>query len=191
MGNKQKLEIERKYLLTKIPDRLDEYNHIEIEQGYISTVPVVRIRKKITHSRYEGVSESYVLTIKSSGMLKRQEYEMDITADEYENLTKKVDGNIITKIRYIIPLSDMIGENPLAVGLVLELDIFKGIFDGLVMGEVEFPDEKTADSFESAGVLSDKLFKEVTFDRRFHNSVMSNMSNDDVEDFIKSLNHPF
>ena len=43
----------------------------------------------------------------------------------------KADGNVITKTRYKIPLNQ---------GLTLELDLFEGLFDGLVMGEVEFPE---------------------------------------------------
>jgi len=38
---------------------------------------------------------------------------------------------VITKTRYKIPLNQ---------GLTLELDLFEGLFDGLVMGEVEFPE---------------------------------------------------
>jgi CYTH domain-containing protein len=173
------MEIERKYLLREMPDNLEGYRHIEIEQGYISVLPVVRIRKKVSSE-----TESYVLTIKSSGMLSRQEYEMDITAEEYRVLSEKVDGNIITKTRYIIPLREVMPSSD-SDSLVLELDVFEGAFSGLVMGEIEFPDEKTADSFEPAGIFK----SEVTFDKRFHNSNMSTMSAADIQDFIKSLDH--
>lgn len=201
MENSKKYEIERKYLFKNLPESLGNYRYIEIEQGYISTVPVVRIRKKISHpgltETEATVKEGYVLTIKSSGMLTRQEYEMSITRDEYENLKKKVDGNIISKTRYVIPINEISGmyascdslsTTPDTESLVLELDIFHGAFSGLVMGEVEFPDEKTADSFESAGIFSSELVKEVTFDKRFHNSNMSDMSQDEIKQFIDSLN---
>jgi CYTH domain-containing protein len=191
MGNEQRFEIERKYLIKALPEGLGNYKHTEIEQGYISTVPVVRIRKKITHAAKADMTgaaanESYVLTIKSSGMLSRQEYEMDITAEEYRNLTRKVEGNIITKTRYFMPLNDSDTSK-----LILELDIFEDAFSGLVMGEIEFPDKKTADSFETAGMVSDILSKilskEVTYDKRFHNSTMSSMSEAEIRDFISSL----
>lgn len=181
MENIKSFEIERKYLLRNMPEHLDSYKHICIEQGYISTVPVIRIRKKISDA-----GESYVLTIKSSGMLSRQEYEMDITADEYGKLKNKVEGNIITKTRYIIPLSGLNLENA-SWSPVLELDVFQGAFDGLVMGEVEFPDEKTAASFGAAEFFSKIFSKEVTFDKRFHNSTMSRMSQSDIRSFIDSL----
>jgi CYTH domain-containing protein len=200
MENSKKYEIERKYLFKNLPESLGNYRYIEIEQGYISTVPVVRIRKKISHPGMAetdtAVKESYVLTIKSSGMLTRQEYEMSISVDEYENLKKKVDGNVISKTRYLIPVKALAGMyssfdsniTPQDIeSLILELDIFHDDFSGLVMGEVEFPDEKTADSFESAGIFSSDLVKEVTFDKRFHNSTMSAMSQDEITQFINSL----
>jgi CYTH domain-containing protein len=192
MEKNQNFEIERKYLFKEMPAGLEGYRHIEIEQGYISTVPVVRIRKKITHpgnaDTVSDVTKSYVLTIKSSGMLSRQEYEMDITDDEYVNLSKKVEGNLISKTRYVIPLKDITNGDS---GLTLELDKFQGAFEGLVMAEIEFPNQKSADSYETADIFSDKFSnvfcREVTYDKRFHNSTMSSMSQGEIQDFIRSL----
>ena len=50
------MEIERKYLIKKLPEDLAQYPHMEMEQAYLCTEPVVRVRK-------EG--EDYVLTYKS------------------------------------------------------------------------------------------------------------------------------
>ena len=102
-------------------------------------------------------------------MMTRQEYELDIDKAAYENLLKKAEGNIITKNRYIIPLDN---------SLILELDIFKGIFDGLIMGEIEFPDEETAKKYTPPAYISE----EVTYDKRFHNSNMSSMSHEEISD---------
>ena len=41
-------EIERKYLIHTIPFDLKEYAFHDIEQGYLCTEPVVRIRKQMT-----------------------------------------------------------------------------------------------------------------------------------------------
>lgn len=166
------MEIERKYLMARLPENLETYSYIDIEQGYISTAPVIRIRKKCTVD-----SERYVLTIKSSGMLSRQEYELELTGEEYEGLKPKVEGNIISKRRYIIPLREE--------DLTLELDIFKGAFEGLIMGEIEFPDKKRAEAY----VPEDMLGSEVTFDRRFHNSNMSSMSMEDISVFLSGLDN--
>ena len=38
------MEIERKFLIPVLPVDLEEYPHYGIEQGYLSTSPVLRIR---------------------------------------------------------------------------------------------------------------------------------------------------
>lgn len=157
------MEIERKFLLNKLPDHLECFECYTLEQAYIATNPVIRIRKKMWTAA-EGIQKSaYILTIKSGGLMVREEYEINITDEGYENLSKKAEGNVITKNRYIIPLEDE---------LKLELDIFKGVFEGLIIGEVEFPDEDTAQKYTPPEYIS----AEVTFDRRFSNSAMSSMS---------------
>lgn len=45
------MEIERKYLIHTLPDHLEQYPKRELEQGYLCTAPVVRIRKD--NERYE------------------------------------------------------------------------------------------------------------------------------------------
>ena len=39
------MEIERKYLVKTLPDHLEQYACKVIEQGYLNTNPVVRIRR--------------------------------------------------------------------------------------------------------------------------------------------------
>ncbi|MBE5945374.1 MAG: CYTH domain-containing protein [Lachnospiraceae bacterium] len=160
------MEIERKFLLNKLPDNLETYEKIDLEQAYISTEPVIRVRKKVS-----AKSEKYILTVKSTGLMSRQEFELDMEEKAYNNLIHKADGNIISKSRYLIPLEE---------GLTLELDVFHGIFDGLVMGEIEFPDEETAKKYTPPEFISE----EVTFDTRFHNSTMSSMSKEDISNLM-------
>ena len=40
------MEIERKYLIKKLPEDLAQYPHMEMEQAYLCTEPVVRVRKR-------------------------------------------------------------------------------------------------------------------------------------------------
>ncbi len=163
------MEIERKYLVKNLPEHLSDYPICEMEQAYISTAPVVRVRKKIKSGKAE-----YILTIKSTGMMSREEYELAMTEDEYENLLKKADGNVITKNRYLIKLDDV---------LTLELDVFEGAFKGLVIAEIEFPNEELANSYTPP----DFLDEDVTFDGRFHNSRLSSMPKEDIEALLQSL----
>ena len=81
-------EIERKYLIHTIPFDLKEYAFHDIEQGYLCTEPVVRIRKQ---------DDTYYLTYKSKGLMSREEYNLPLTKEAYEHLLGKVDGRVIQK----------------------------------------------------------------------------------------------
>ena len=73
------MEIERKYLIKEIPFSLEAYPYKELEQGYISTSPVIRIRK---------ADEQYILTVKSSGLLERQEFELPMNEADYKRIRR-------------------------------------------------------------------------------------------------------
>lgn len=153
------MEIERKFLVKTIPSNLETYKKRTIEQAYLNTSPVVRIRRD---------NDEYFLTYKSKGLMAREEYNLPLDKDSYEHLLKKADGNIITKERYLIPEKD---------GLVIELDIFLGIFKGIIIAEVEFPSKDAANNYTPADWFS----KDVTFDKVFHNSKMSSMTLEEIE----------
>lgn len=162
------MEIERKFLVTKSPENLEKYDCKFLEQAYISTEPVIRIR---AIKNKNDNTKRYILTVKSEGMMARQEYELEITETAYNNLMQKTEGNTISKYRYIIPLED---------NLKLELDVFLGDFEGIIMGEIEFPSEEYAKKYDPPAFLG----KEVTFDKRFHNSSMTKMSSDEISVLI-------
>lgn len=145
------MEIERKFLISSVPDDLSQYKCRLIEQGYLSTNPVVRVRKD---------NEDCYLTYKGSGMLARHEENLPLTEDAYNHLIKKADGNIITKHRY---------EIPDGTGKTIELDIFDGVFKGTIIAEVEFESIQEADSYTPPAWF----IKDVTNDPQYHNSNMS------------------
>lgn len=147
------MEIERKFLIAKLPS-MEAAERVGIEQGYISVDPVIRIRRKWTDA-----GESYVLTVKGSGMVVRQEYELELSRAQYEGLKEKCVGERIVKTRYKYPLSD---------GLVAEVDVFDGTKKGLILAEVEFPDTQSMEHFQKP----DWFGEEVSQDRRYHNSNM-------------------
>ena len=66
------MEIERKYLVLHLPGPLESYPCRILEQGYLNTSPVVRIRRD--NDRYE-------LTYKSAGLMSRQEYNLPLTTN--------------------------------------------------------------------------------------------------------------
>ena len=63
------MEIEKKFLTKQIPFDISKFPHTEIEQSYISTDPVIRIRKS---------GNSFILTVKGSGHISREEYEIPL-----------------------------------------------------------------------------------------------------------------
>ena len=142
------MEIERKFLINKLPD-LSAYKYVDIQQGYLSTNPVVRIRKK---------NDKYILTYKGSGLMAREEIEAALTEEAYQHLLGKIDGRPITKRRYLIPYDPY----------TIELDVFSGHKEGLIMAEVEFPSVEEANAF----VAPDWFGEDVTKDSRYHNSNM-------------------
>lgn len=150
------MEIERKFLIDKIPDsiKLSELKCRRIEQGYLCTEPVVRVRRD---------NDDYYLTYKSKGLMSREEYNLPLNKEAYNKLIKKADGNIITKTRYEIPEKD---------NLTIELDIFKGKFSGLFLAEVEFSSEEEALSY----IPPEWFSKDVTNDTAYHNSNMASLS---------------
>ncbi|GAA6491551.1 MAG TPA: CYTH domain-containing protein [Candidatus Bariatricus faecipullorum] len=142
------MEIERKYLIDRLPTNLDCFPSRHIQQGYLCTSPVIRIRKD---------GEHFFLTYKSSGLLAREEYNLPLTKEAYRHLLPKADGILIEKNRFCIPL---------AGGLTIELDVFEGKLAPLVLAEVEFPDKESALSFSPPPWFG----KDVTFSGEYQNS---------------------
>ena len=159
------MEIERKFLIDKIPPQAAAAAADHLEQAYVSTSPVIRVRRK---------NDSYILTIKSEGLLAREEYELAISQASYEHLMKKKDGMIITKDRLNIPLPG---------GLTCELDVFSGFYEGLMVAEVEFPDLQTARSFTPPAWFG----REVTEDSRFQNASLCMNTQEEANRFMDCL----
>lgn len=148
------MEIERKFLIEDMEDLPFDpkgYPCRRIEQGYLCTEPVVRIRRD---------NDEYFLTYKSKGLMIREEYNLPFTEKAYSHLRSKADGRIIEKTRYMVPLED---------GLTLELDIFEGSLAPLILAEIEFPDEESARAYQPPQWLGE----DVTFSTAYHNSTLS------------------
>ena len=147
------MEIERKFLIPKenLPTDLASYPCHRIEQGYLCTSPVVRIRRQ---------DDEYFLTYKSKGLMAREEYNLPLTQEAYEHLKSKADGLVISKTRYLIPEKN---------GLTIELDVFHEDYEGLLLAEVEFPSEEAANSYTPPAWFG----RDVTFSSDYHNSTLS------------------
>lgn len=154
------MEIEKKFLICSLPEDLEQYEKKVMEQGYLCTNPVVRIRKS---------NDKYILTYKSrletcaalDGDTRiNHEVEVPLNQSGYEHLREKIDGSLVKKCRYLVPLPD---------GHTGELDIFDGVLKGLCFIEVEFADEKDANEFVPPAWFG----KNVSGDHRYSNSFLS------------------
>lgn len=161
------MEIEKKFLVKSLPADLSQYKKKDIEQGYLCSSPVLRIRRS---------GNQYILTYKAlpenqgkanPGVRINTEIEAPLSREGYEHLRQKTDGYIIEKTRYIIPLPD---------GHTGELDIFGGRLKGLYFIEVEFADEEDAANF----VPPEWFGGNVSNDERYANSFLSKCANLDI-----------
>ncbi len=147
------MEIERKYLIKEMPALSQAKSIKKIEQGYVSTSPVVRIRKS---------NDDFILTCKGKGLMAREEFELTLEPHEYQHLKNKIDHQLIKKTRYLFDYGNH----------TIELDIFEGHLQGLTLAEVEFDSIDAANTF----VPPSWFGKDVTMDRRYHNSHMVSLS---------------
>lgn len=147
------MEIERKFTINKLPENLNQYPCLTLEQAYLNTDPVVRVRRE---------NDDFYLTYKGKGFLAREEYNLPLNEAAYYHLREKADGLIISKKRYRIPYDDK---------LTIELDVFEAPLAPLVLAEVEFESIEKANAFTPPSWFE----KDVTEDRSFSNSELSKM----------------
>ena len=155
------MEIERKFLLKEVPDNLEKYPYLIIEQGYLCRGPVIRIRRQ---------NDEYILTYKGKGHMVREEYNLPLNKEAYEHLLPKIDGKLIKKKRYVIPLNEL-APSYADSALTVELDIFEGHMSGTVLAEIEFNTQEEAENF----IMPDCFTEDVTANNAYHNSTMSQL----------------
>ncbi len=167
------MEIERKFTLKSLPANLESYPSLHIEQAYLSTNPVVRVRKE---------NDEYYMTYKGSGMMAREEHNLWLSKEAYYHLRAKADGRILSKTRYLIPLDNPrfrpgFPTPPKDYSLTIELDVFEGELAPLVLAEVEFGSTEAAEAF----LPPDWFDEDVTYCKEYHNSYMALH---DLKDFM-------
>jgi adenylate cyclase len=145
------MEVERKFLVPVPPD-LGGVEGDEIHQGYlaIGSDGEVRVRRK---------GDRLMLTAKRGSGLSRQEAEIDLDRSSFDELWALTEGRRLRKRRHVIPHG----------GLEIEIDIYGGDLEGLVVAEIEFPSEEEAKAFEPPGWLGE----EVTGDHRYLNETLA------------------
>src|SRR5438876_10201706 len=140
-------EIERKFLIKRLPDKLHRWRHYPIAQGYLAIEPAgrqVRLRK-------QGNTASLTFKIDRGGA--REEREIKLTAKQFAALWPATAGRRLRKLRYEIPWKN----------LIIEIDAYRGRNAGLVVAEVEFPTRAAARKFQPPSWFG----REVTAEKRY------------------------
>jgi adenylate cyclase len=148
------VEIERKFVVDEAPAGLEENPCSEILQGYVA------VDADGTEVRIRSRDGSAVLTVKQGAGRSRAEEELDLGAGQFRRLWPLTAGRRIEKRRYVVPAAE---------GLTIEVDVYAGELAGLVVAEVEFPDDRAADAFRAP----DWFGREVTEDPRFKNQSLA------------------
>jgi adenylate cyclase len=146
-------EIERKFLVRKLPPDLTSYPHNEISQGYLVSLDdglQVRLRQS---------GERYSLTFKRGTGNVREEREVELSAEQFDALWPATEGKRLVKTRYEIPLDDR----------TVEIDLYHDRHEGLIVAEVEFEEEAAANCFQPPLWLGD----DVTGDPRYSNQLLA------------------
>ncbi|MDD5351352.1 MAG: hypothetical protein PHQ12_14165 [Chthoniobacteraceae bacterium] len=136
------MEIERKFLLRALPPLFETLEGAAIEQGYLAAEPdgrQVRLRKK-------GASLFLAAKRPREGF-SRDEAEIALTPAQFATLWPLTAGRRLTKTRFEVPLGD----------LTVEIDVYGGSHQGLVVAEVEFESEAGARAFAPPAWFADEI----------------------------------
>jgi CHAD domain-containing protein/CYTH domain-containing protein len=148
---REPLEIERKYLLSGLPEVAREAPSLRIEQGWMAGEAIRERLRRIT----DATGERFYRTIKLGSGIARAEYEESIARELFEPLWPLTQGCRVEKRR--IELRH--GES------TWQIDVFEG--RDLVTAEVELPSPDAAVPVPEW--LAPYLVREVTGDPAFSN----------------------
>jgi len=149
----ENVEIERKYLVKSDIYRSLAVAKHEVKQGYLCADGIRTVRVRLW-------DDQGVLTIKGRGNgVSRFEWEKTISSADAEALFALCQPGRVEKTRYVVPIA--------GTTLNVEVDVFHGDNEGLVLAEIELPSEDCV--FE----VPEWLGKEVTGDPRYYNSYIS------------------
>ena len=152
------LEIERKFVLPHAPG--EKHPDPLVRMDPITQVYLVVNERGVIRLRDEGGTTT--LTVKGAGTLVREEHEIPITEPGLAELLAQFSiGQLVRKMR--LTFSDGARE--------YVVDVFQDQLKGLVLMEIEFPDERSARAYRLPPWA--KGAREVTEDPRYANASLA------------------
>jgi len=152
------LEIERVFLLSRMPELPPDVDVVKIEQGYLpdgGTGETGALEGRVRRTTRRGSEVRCFHTVKKGLGLVRTEEERELPVVEFELLWPSTVGRRISKTRHKVKAGD----------LTWEIDRFDGI--DLVLAEVELPSEETESPMPEW--LKPVVVREVTEEPEFRN----------------------
>lgn len=165
------MEIERKFLIDndKIPQNLKNYRNKHIVQDYLYVDGITVIRKRCITT--DTADKKFIYTIKTNKVgCSVNEIESQINEEQYNKLKLNSNYHTLEKTRYLIPYMDK---------FTIELDVFEGIYDGIVFAEIEFENEQQMLETSIPSWFGRELSTSVT------NSMMATMDVEQIKELIK------
>lgn len=145
-------EIERKWVVTTVPEDVDLGPGTPLRQGYLCRDGAVEVRLR-------RQPRSSTLTLKAGSGLTRVEIERELDEAEADALWVHTVGRRLEKTRHRVEVGD----------ITADVDLYAGPLEGLCVVEVEFTSEDAASSFDAPAWFG----REVTGDRRWSNAALA------------------
>lgn len=154
---KPPVEIERKYIVFSLPNNLDLSNYpvALIKQGYLVSCSQGAVRVRQNNKKYFLTSKRAL----ANHLIKREEYEVELSKQQFDKLWPGTLGRRLQKNRYLIPFDEY----------MIELDVFSGDSSGRMLAEVEFSTVAEADKFRPPSWFG----RDVTDDARYSNAYIA------------------
>jgi CYTH domain-containing protein len=166
------LELEKTYLAKFLPDDLNKYPSIIIEDIYFeSESPNSRMRLRRKGEKYELTKKSQVDANDAS---KQIEQTIELSRQEFELFATIANGNV-SKQRFLYPYQS----------LTAEIDVFKKDLEGLVLVEFEFKNEEDYRNF----VKPDFCLVDVTQEKFIAGSELAGKKYIDLEEKLREFNY--
>lgn len=144
-------EIECKYRVMQLPASLGTGR--VLRQGYVAIEHPVSVRVR------EDAREGCLMTIKAGKGAVRREVELPIDRARFDTLWQLAGNRVIEKTRYEIDWQ----------GHTIEVDVFHGRHEGLIVAEVEFDSLEALRAFRPPDWFGDDL----TDDMRYTNVALA------------------
>lgn len=145
-------EVERKFLVAGDAWRGASTSSIRIEQFYLTLEEGRSVRIRIKDGAKAFITLKFGLNARV-----RDEFEFPVPVEDALEMRAFAIGHLIDKTRYLVPHG----------GHVFEVDRFHGDLDGLVLAELETPDDMPDT------MLPSWLGREVTGENGYYNAVLA------------------